>query len=81
MYHCEHNISIGESNTVVSAYTMYRHLQQCCSHPLFLCAGSTTILEGFLFGYHWETLKPLKKAFHYHIVANSTPAERSILNI
>ena len=26
-------ISMGESNTVVSAYTLYRHLQQYCSHP------------------------------------------------
>ena len=25
--------SMGESNTVVSAYTRYRHLQQYCSHP------------------------------------------------
>ena len=25
--------SMGESNTVVSAYTMYRNLQQYCSHP------------------------------------------------
>ena len=24
------DISMGESNTVVSAYTMYRHLQQYC---------------------------------------------------
>ena len=24
---------MGESNTVVSAYTMYKHLQQYCSHP------------------------------------------------
>ena len=24
---------MGESNTVVSAYTTYRHLQQYCSHP------------------------------------------------
>ena len=24
---------MDESNTVVSAYTMYRHLQQYCSHP------------------------------------------------
>ena len=24
---------MGESSTVVSAYTMYRHLQQYCSHP------------------------------------------------
>ena len=23
----------GESNTAVTAYTMYRHLQQYCSHP------------------------------------------------
>ena len=28
----DHN-SMGDSNTVVSAYTMYRHLQQYCSHP------------------------------------------------
>ena len=27
-------ISMGESNTVISAYTMYMHLQQYCSHPL-----------------------------------------------
>ena len=26
------DISIGESNIVVSAYTMYRHLQQYCSY-------------------------------------------------
>ena len=26
-------LSVGESNTVVSAYMMYRHLQQYCSHP------------------------------------------------
>ena len=25
--------SMGESNIVVSAYTLYRHLQQYCSHP------------------------------------------------
>ena len=25
---------MGESNTVVSAYTLYGHLQQYCSHPL-----------------------------------------------
>ena len=24
---------MGESNTIVSAYTVYRHLQQYCSHP------------------------------------------------
>ena len=24
---------MGESNTVVRAYTLYRHLQQYCSHP------------------------------------------------
>ena len=27
-------ISIGESNTVLSAYALYRHLQRYCSHPL-----------------------------------------------
>ena len=29
------NISMGESNTVVSAYTLYRHLQQYCSQSLW----------------------------------------------
>ena len=24
---------MGESNTFVSTYTLYRHLQQYCSHP------------------------------------------------
>ena len=24
---------MGKKNTVVSAYTLYRHLQQYCSHP------------------------------------------------
>ena len=28
---------MGVSNTVVSAYTLYRHLQQYCSHPS-ICA-------------------------------------------
>ena len=27
---------MGESNTVVSAYTLYRHLQQYWSHPSIL---------------------------------------------
>ena len=31
-YYKKYN-SMDESNTVVSAYTMYRHLQQYCSHP------------------------------------------------
>ena len=30
-------MSMGESNTVVSAYTMYRHLQQYCSHASIYC--------------------------------------------
>ena len=28
----QHFISIGESNTVVSAYPLYRHLEQYCFH-------------------------------------------------
>ena len=27
------SISMGESNTVVSAYTVYGYLKQYCSHP------------------------------------------------
>ena len=33
-------MSIGDSNTVVRAYTLYRHLQQYCSHPS-ICARIT----------------------------------------
>ena len=38
-YYCPlDNISMGESNTVVSAYTLYRHLQQSCSRPsIYAC--------------------------------------------
>ena len=34
-------ISMGESNTVVSAYTLHKHLQQYCSHPIELCNDSS----------------------------------------
>ena len=33
---------MGESNTVVSAYTLYRHLQQYCCHPLIDTETVTT---------------------------------------
>ena len=32
---------MGESNTVVSAYTLHKHLQQYCSHPIELCNDSS----------------------------------------
>ena len=28
-----HRISMGECNTILSAYTLYRHLGLCCAHP------------------------------------------------
>ena len=34
---------MGESNTVVSAYTLYRHLQQYCSHPSIYVQMSYTM--------------------------------------
>ena len=39
-------ISMGESNTVVSAYTMYRHVQQYCSHPSICIYRLTDISSG-----------------------------------
>ena len=30
-YKCQK--SMGECNTILSAYTKYRHLGKCCSHP------------------------------------------------
>ena len=38
--HSTHNISMSESKTVVSTYTLYRHLQQYCSHPS-ICIENT----------------------------------------
>ena len=36
---------MGQSNTVVSAYTMYRHLQQYCSHQsIHLAVGQKSIV-------------------------------------
>ena len=54
-------ISMGESNTFVSGNTLYRHLQQYCSHPSMHSnyfskshenLGSTTKGLGELFGVH-----------------------------
>ena len=51
-------MSMGESNTVVSAYTSYRHLQQYCSHPL-MCTCVLNCIE-------W-CLTPLSTVFQsYH---------------
>ena len=40
---------MGESNTVVSVYTMYRYLQQYCSHPSIYTStcmqGATVFLK------------------------------------
>ena len=38
-------ISMGESNTVVSAYTMYRHLHQYCSRPSIYTKANSRILN------------------------------------
>ena len=35
--------SMGERNTVVSAYTLYRHLQQYSSHPSTCLLGSARL--------------------------------------
>ena len=35
---------MGESNTVVSAYTFYRHLQQYCSRPSIYLFKSVQLL-------------------------------------
>ena len=38
---------MGDSNTVVSAFTLYRHLQQYCSHPS-ICTGCYVVTETLL---------------------------------
>ena len=47
-------ISMGESNTVVNAYTLYRHLQQYCSHPS-ICS-TTVFSKTFSFGLLYPAL-------------------------
>ena len=45
-------ISMGESNTVVSAYSTYRHLQQYCSHPSIYCMYLKGPLHPYPVGCH-----------------------------
>ena len=56
-----------ENNTVVSAYTMYRHLQQYCSYPWIWTerrADSTKHMKTFvLWGYH-KVLFPKAGSFN-----------------
>ena len=35
---------MGECNTILSAYTLYRHLGWCCTHPS-ICASQTHHLD------------------------------------
>ena len=37
-------MSMGENNTVVSACTMYGHLQQYCSHPSIFISPKTMLV-------------------------------------
>ena len=74
------NESMGECNTILSAYTLYRHLGQYCTHPsewlnpfpnkpLILRVCSTNLLKAL-----WEKEKllvtsnfSLSHSFFYHI--------------
>ena len=62
-----HRISMGESNTVVSAYTLYRHLQQYFSHPMiWLC-----LYLGFILVYFaciWVSFWLILLVFWFHTV-------------
>ena len=40
-----HDISMGECNTILSAYTKYRHLGWYCTHPSIYPYSSITILD------------------------------------
>ena len=56
---------MDESNTVLSAYTMYRHLQQYCSHPS-ICEKVPIGLEKkclrvyVVVGELWESMNRMK---------------------
>ena len=52
----EQRISMGESSTVVSAYTMYRHLPQYCFYPLICFPNSCTVTEKKLTTYTTMTI-------------------------
>ena len=52
-------ISMGESNTVVSAYTVYRHLQQYCSHPAIWSFAFFIFLFIYILLWHLSKTMPL----------------------
>ena len=56
---------MDESNTVVSAYTLYRHLQQYCSHPstnrLSITIKMVSTPCSLIFGFHC----PMFRRFSY----------------
>ena len=64
-----HNL-MGESNTVVSAYTLYRHLQQYSSHPL-ICV-SISLLSDLVYN-----PASLQLGFSHKLQAYSALAKRS----
>ena len=64
MQHVWIYISMGESNTVVSAYTMYRHLQQYCSLPS-IYIEIVTRCEKAVYSTFEKNYRPVAKPFSY----------------
>ena len=58
---------MGESNTVVSACTMYRHLQQYCSYPSICIYLSASVLN-----LDESEIKHIKNIRHQQIPLNRT---------
>ena len=48
---------MGDSNTVVSTYTTYRHLQQYCSHPSNYGLKLSDMLRSFRNSLHFAQAK------------------------
>ena len=51
-------ILVGEYNTIVSAYTMYRHLQYYCTHPLFTTCNCYTFFFNLEFSRKINNFQP-----------------------
>ena len=65
---CRIQNSMGESNTVESAYTLYRHLQQYCSHPsINIFFFFSHLLSNLLLLSFSASVSLLRDGFHFRV--------------
>ena len=74
--HGKIRISLADSNTVVSAYTMYRHLRQYSSHPAISYMYFGAIHWQGAIGGHSSALVYIFPDFEVHFTANNLCIDR-----